>query len=245
MIKQTLLRYKKKSHALKLTTPNCSNPHLRSVSICVRLTGAKSSAHMLEPVDRPTRGYYMSSKWVIAVYWPLWKMAVRYVRYYWQTHSVIITIFWLNQGSCGLMMTCWHGLAFGITGPLWGESTWEGYEGDSSVDFLHKGTNVEVFFAVSWSCWTNDRVTGDLRRHGHHVNVSIQINHGNSAYCVCFKYTFRISWLNFHDAKPQPGHPDGVHEIVGWLRSRDMGWRISKNSSLVTWWNQSSIKLTC
>ena len=62
-----------------------------------------------------------------------------------------------------LVMTSWHGNAFGITGPLWGDST------DYRREWI-RGHWGRSLLLPRTSFWTNNVVAGDLQRHRFHVS---------------------------------------------------------------------------
>ena len=69
-----------------------------------------------------------------------------------------------SPGDSFYMVTSWHGNAFHITGPLWGEFM------DCWWINLKMASNVELLSFLCWtSCGTNSRVAGDLRHHDAHV----------------------------------------------------------------------------
>ena len=57
-----------------------------------------------------------------------------------------------------------------VTGPLW-------WKIKSSVDSPHNGQRFDVFFdlRLKKNGWANNRVTGDLRRHRAHYDVTAMI----------------------------------------------------------------------
>ena len=62
------------------------------------------------------------------------------------------------------MMMSWHGNAFCITGPLWGESNshrWNILQ-NTSIDW---SMIILILYLLLTSCWTNSQVSSDLRCH--------------------------------------------------------------------------------
>ena len=67
-----------------------------------------------------------------------------------------------------IMMTSSNGSIFHITGPLWGESTGQGWIP------LTKASDAELWCFLRWtSGWANNGDAGDLRRNHTHYEVSV------------------------------------------------------------------------
>ena len=74
--------------------------------------------------------------------------------------------------SSSNMMTSWHGNAFRITGPSWGEST--GYRWIIFTKGQWRGLWCSFYVNLT-KIWANSRAAGDLRHHDAYCNVIVMI----------------------------------------------------------------------
>ena len=84
-----------------------------------------------------------------------------------ECHALLIHVIYYTDTWCQFMMTTSNGNIFGVTGHLWGESTW-------TVDSPHKGKwcGALMFSLIcAWiNDWANNQDAGDLRRHRTHYD---------------------------------------------------------------------------